>query len=395
MMFGILIGTILGFTLGAVSGLVPGIHSNTIAGVLLGLQPLLLPVFGVEALASAMFATLITHTFLGVPDPDTALSVLPAHQLTLEGKGEEAVRIAALGCACGLLTAMLVVFPVFFLLPVIQPFLDWGIGLILVAVAGFLIVSGESPPWALAIFIFSGIVGSFSLHFGYLCGNFAGGTAVLMPLLCGLFGIPVLIHAVSGLLPEQHFSGIHMKREEIRDATLRGTLAGLIVGWLPGLSNATANAFLATSSGLNKDRRRYILSTNAANTANAVIGLAAFFSIARMRNGVVVAIAAFNPPSIMPFLVVATLAGILAYLLTIGISRYAVLLGGINIRTLNIVVIVFVIVLCLALTGPFGAFILFLAILIGFLPTLLNVPRLHCMGAIVLPVILYAFGFQV
>ncbi|MCK5636088.1 MAG: tripartite tricarboxylate transporter permease, partial [Thermoplasmatales archaeon] len=34
---------------------------------------------------------------LGAPEADTALSVLPAHQLLLEGKGYEAVALSAIG----------------------------------------------------------------------------------------------------------------------------------------------------------------------------------------------------------------------------------------------------------------------------------------------------------
>lgn len=402
-MIGILAGTASGLALGAVSGLIPGVHSNTVAGVLLGLQPILLPLFGAEALIAAMFATLITHTFLdtipstflGVPDPDTALAVLPAHALTLEGNGEEAVRIAALGSICGLIAAIPLIIPFFFFLPAMQPFLDWGMGLILVAVAGYMIVTCESASWALATFMISGITGIFAIHYSYLSWNVAGGTAVLMPLLCGLFGIPALILAAAGTLPRQTFSGIHMKGSEITRGTLRGTIAGAIVGWLPGLSNATANAFLASATGFDWGRREYILATSAANTANVMIGLAAFFSIARTRNGVMVAMAALEPPAILPLLCVAVLAGGFAYLVTIRMARHAVLLGGLNIRRLNTGVIIFVIVLSLILTGPFGGVILVLATLSGIVPGLVGVPRLHCMGAIVLPVILFAFGFPV
>ena len=107
-------GVLLGVLLGTVSGILPGIHANTLAGVLLSLQVALIPVIGPVALAATMFAALITHTFvdsipttfLGIPDADTALAVLPAHALCLEGSGEEAVRIAALGSACAMVIAV-------------------------------------------------------------------------------------------------------------------------------------------------------------------------------------------------------------------------------------------------------------------------------------------------
>ena len=146
-MIEILVGVLLGVVLGTVSGILPGIHANTLAGTLLSLQAALLPVIGPLALAATMFAALITHTFvdaipttfLGIPDADTALAVLPAHALCLEGSGEEAVRIAALGSACAMIIAVPLSVLCYFFLPALQPLFDWGMGLILVAVIGYMI----------------------------------------------------------------------------------------------------------------------------------------------------------------------------------------------------------------------------------------------------------------
>ena len=98
-------GCVAGVLLGTISGIIPGVHSNTVAGCVAGASGPLLVLFGPEGLAAAIVATMVTHTFLdaipstflGVPDPDTVLSVLPAHRLCLAGHGEEAVRVSALG----------------------------------------------------------------------------------------------------------------------------------------------------------------------------------------------------------------------------------------------------------------------------------------------------------
>jgi putative membrane protein len=91
-----------------------------------------------------------------------------------------------------------------------------------------------------------------------------------------------------------------------------------------------------------------------------------------------------------------TLIGILAacaaYGITVVLSRSATLFNGIDGRMLNHAVIAFIIILCIILTGPFGLVILILATALGLVPHLVNVPRVFCMGAIILPVILYSFG---
>ena len=401
-MLEILLGVLIGVILGTLSGIIPGVHANTLAGVLLSLQVMLLSVLGPVALAGTLFAALITHTFvdavpstfLGIPEADTSLAVLPAHALCLEGNGEEAVRIAALGSACAMVISVPVSVLCFLLLPALQPYFDWWIGILLVASIGYMIVTSEAPGWALAIFVVSGSLGAFALHYTFLSWHtLAGGSAILMPLLTGLFGISVLLVASRGILPEQHFSGLRIEDKAVIKYSLLGTGAGIAVGWLPGLSTASANGVLASVIGYEKDRRSYILATNAANTANAFIGLAALFALSRMRNGVMAALAELPLPSMGELMVIGVLASCAAYIITVRLAASAHLLNGFDSRALNRGVIVFVVLLSIVLTGPFGLFILLLATTVGLVPHLVNVPRMYCMGAIMIPVMLYSFGF--
>jgi len=400
-MIEIVIGVLLGVILGTISGLVPGVHANTLAGILLGAQAVLLAVLGPLALAGTLFAALITHTFvecipstfLGIPDADTSLAVLPAHALCLEGNGEEVVRIAALGSACAIIIAVPLSVLCFVFLPALQPYFDWGIGILIIAVIGYMIVMSESPGWALAIFAVSGMLGIFALRYDFLCWHtLSGTTAVLMPLLAGLFGISVLLVAAQGRLPAQQFRGLRVENKTVVKSSLLGTFAGIAVGWLPGLSTATANGALASVIGYEKDRRAYILATSAANTANAFIGLAALYALSRTRNGVMVALAELPLPSMSELMVIGVLAACLAYVVTVSLSRSAGWLNGINGTLLNRAVIIFVVGLCIILTGPFGILILVLATILGLVPHMINVSRVYCMGAIMVPVILYSFG---
>ncbi|WP_342770235.1 MULTISPECIES: tripartite tricarboxylate transporter permease, partial [unclassified Methanoculleus] len=184
-------------------------------------------------------------------------------------------------------------------LPALQPAIDWGIGLVILAVAGYLIVVSESPGWALAVFSVSGVLGLFSLGYSFLAWPTGGESGVLMPLLSGLFGIAVLLQASHGLMPVQHFSGIDLPEGALRRGSILGSVAGALVGWLPGLSSATANALLTSVVGYDSNPREYILATSAANTVNAFLGLAAFYAISRTRSGVMAAISALEeiPPA--------------------------------------------------------------------------------------------------
>ena len=402
-MIPLLAGVAAGVLLGTISGLLPGIHVNTMAAGLLSIQVALIPVFGPEMLAAAMVAALITHTFLdcipatflGIPDADSAVSVIPAHALCLEGCGEEAVRISALGSAGGFLAALPAALALLVLAPVFQGYLDWWVAVILVGVAGYLVLFSESPLYAGLVFLVSGALGLFTFHYSFLGNGPFGISGLLMPLLAGLFGISLLLLSGKGTIPDQHFDGIHIPRHVLVRAGFCGTLAGLVVGWLPGLSSASANAVVASVADYERDRRGYLFATSAANTVNAVTGLAAFYAIARTRNGVMVALASIEAPPPEVLLASAACAAVCGYLLTIRLGSTARRFSGIDRSGLTMGVMVFITLVSFLLCGVFGLVILLFATILGLVPRLLNIPQVFCMGAIMVPVILFSLGIAV
>ena len=222
-MLGLVAGCLAGVLLGTISGIIPGVHSNTVAGFLAGASGPLLVLFGPEGLAAAIVATMVTHTFLdavpstflGVPDPDTVLSVLPAHRLCLAGHGEEAVRVSALGSVAGFVLCLPLFVMFMYLLPPLQGYIDWGIGLVILLAAGLLIVFSRSPGWALAVFGASGILGVFSLGYAHFSFGIFGIGEVLLPLLTGLFGVPVLLssmRSIAEIPPQKSDAMVILKR---------------------------------------------------------------------------------------------------------------------------------------------------------------------------------------
>lgn len=399
-MYEIIAGVAVGVVLGTISGLIPGIHANTMAGILLSAQAAVLVVVGPIALSVSMFSALVTHTFLdavpatflGVPDPDTAISVLPAHRMCLEGRAEEAVRLSAIGGAVGCAVSMPLFAVFFILLPSLQGYIDWWIGIILITFAGILILQSESPEWSFAVFAVSGILGLLTFRFGWLSWNLLGESSLLMPLLTGLFGISVLLHTKQGEMPSQEYTGISLSTGDIAKSGTAGTLAGATVGWLPGLSNASANAILASVFRIEKEGEGFITATGAANTANAFLALAAFYALSRTRNGVMVALSLGEIPPVTTLLFAGALAAFAAFILTVLFSGAAGLFSGIDARKAGYAVIVFVTILCLLFTGPFGLVILVLATMTGLVPHYINIRRVPCIGAVMLPVIFWSFG---
>jgi len=165
-----------------------------------------------------------------------------------------------------------------------------------------------------------------------------------------------------------------------------------VVGWLPGLSNATANGVIASVTSYNREPRGYIFATSTANTVNAIVGLAAFYAILRTRNGVMVALSSLEAPPFTTLLAASAVAAVIAYLLTVSLAASAWRLGGIKKKNLYGGVILFIIILTFLLCGLFGIMVLVLATLVGLAVKLLNISQVYCIGAIMLPVIFFSFG---
>jgi putative membrane protein len=91
-------------------------------------------------------------------------------------------------------------------------------------------------------------------------------------------------------------------------------------------------------------------------------------------------------------LVSGALAACIAYPVTIWLSGYADRLNGIDGKVLNYCAIGLIILISFLIAGPFGLFILVLAVMVGHIPRMVNISRVFCMGAIMVPVILYSFG---
>lgn len=164
---------VVGALLGAACALAPGFHSNALALVLLslfapisaalspltcylgpGISPALLFATLLVAAATAhSFVDFVPSIFLGVPDEDTVLSVLPAHRLLKSGKGLEAIQHAAAGSLCGALIAILVAVPLQILLRPPSPVaavLDSAVPYVLVCVLFLLVLTerGHENPSA-------------------------------------------------------------------------------------------------------------------------------------------------------------------------------------------------------------------------------------------------------
>ena len=231
----ILLASLIGVFFGVICGLTPGIHINlvsiilfSISSFLLGItSPIILMVFIVSMSISQCFLDFIPSIFLGAPDENTALSILPGHKLLLEGKGYGAIKLTAIGGLFGLLIAIALTPFLIFVVPIIYPSITKIMPLLLILISLSLIMSEEKIFPAIFIFIISGILGFIVLNFGIV-------NEPLLPLFTGLFGTSLLTISIfeKVKIPEQKIVSIDVSKKEIVKTLIKSLFSSPLVSFL-------------------------------------------------------------------------------------------------------------------------------------------------------------------
>jgi putative membrane protein len=398
-----------GVLLGVISGLVPGIHNNTFSALIISYLPLLYLYFAPEEIAMVIFANAITHTFIdilpsifiGVPDEDTALSVLPGHEMVLEGRGFHAVTLSAISSFLSFLIAMFL-----FILLFSSGKWFWNVvssltPLFLTSIIVFLLASEKkdiyAPPlniWlkrflALTILTFSGIIGYFSFMYSYLI-EIRGGSSVFIPMMLGFFAVPVISSSIkTSKLPKQSIS-INIMPIRLKHI-ITGCFSGFLVSLFPGVSSGIA----AVISARGTERENYLLAVSGANTSNALLCFAVLFTSGKTRSGAASAFRevigfSINFNEVLNLLIVGFVVALLAFTITLilgaGFSKAVNRLE--NFSRISTILLIFFPVYTFFMTGILGLVILIFSSATGLLSLRWDVKRVYCMGCIIIPVLL-------
>lgn len=408
---------VAGALAGTFTGLVPGIHVNTLASIMLVAYPTIsagisqitnaewIPVLVSSLIISASvvhsFVDFVPSVFTGAPDPDEVMNVLPGHRLLMEGYGMAAVRSAAIGSAIGACCAILLAVPVqYLMLNGLADKLDMFTSAVVMFVLSVMIINErENRHWCVLIMIISGIMGLICMRGNIPSNGILGNGTLLFPLLSGLFGMPALIlSAKNGKIPPQ--------RDYCTDPVgpapgIKGVIMGCLAGWYPGITS-TAGASLASSLTPENDPARFISMVASIGTVTTIFSLITLSVSGSGRSGTVLVIkeivgddiSGFCSETFFLLLISVALASVLGYYLTIASGKLmSSVADKIELSSLNKGIMIFVGLLVLLLTGPYGLIILFVSTVIGFIPISVNISRIPLTGCLMIPVLLDNFGF--
>jgi putative membrane protein len=396
----ILIAILLGILAGIVTGLIPGIHINLVSLLIVSSSVYLLDIFSLTALGVFIIAMAITHTFLdvlpaiflGAPDADTALGVLPGHKLLLKGMGYEAVKLTVIGSLFSLIITMLL-FPLLIIVipnifEKIQPF----IGYLLLIIVVYMILMEKNIDkkfWALLVFTLAGILGIIVLTMPTL-------NQPLFPMLSGLFGLSMLIISLSNKveIPKQRITDtIKLPKLDNIKALLAGTFSGSFVSFFPGLGPAQA-AVLGSQLTGSVGPYAFLILIGSINTVNMAVSLVSLYTINKARNGAVLAIrellTSIDLSTLFLFLATILFVGGIAAFLALFLAKFFIkIVEKVNYQYLGTGVIILITILVFYFSSWPGLLILTVATAIGIIPNIVNVKRSHSMGCLMLPVILF------
>lgn len=413
-MFDLIIACILGILCGTITGLIPGIHVNTVGAFVFASSSYLLASYSPEVLCVFLISMAISHAllefipsmFLGVPEEGTVLSILPGHQLLLEGRGKEAVRLAAFGgFGAILITALLL--PLFIMiLPAIYGPIKPYIWILLVIISIYMLMrlnnDLKSFLWSTALFLLSGIMGYIMLN------SPVSSNVSFLCIFTGLFGVSTLIYSLSqsSFVPTQNkFYSFRMNSDILR-GIFAGGIAGSILGFLPGFGPAQGSIIAQELSGggdFQSNKESFITAISGVNTADTLFSLVMIFLIGNPRSGIAVYVNNILQDFDFAHLIFFVFTAITA----VSISLFLCLKLGdivsesierINYENLTRVVIVFMSLLVIGFSLWYRANILFMmivyitAIALGLLPHYVGVNKSNLMGVLIVPAIVIYFG---
>ena len=377
----------LGMLAGTFSGLIPGIHINLVGAALVSFSyliaanPILLAVFITAMAITHTFIDFIPSIFLGCPETDTALSVLPGHQMLKKGRAYEAIMLTAHGCLAAIFLLLILSFPLAFIFSHIYNQITFLIPYILILVILSMIFLEKNKFSAIVVVALTGILGLLTLNIEL--------NQPLLPLLSGLFGSSSLILSLNAKtkIPKQIIS---FSKYKIFKPLLGAIIASPLCGFLPGLGSGQAaiigNFFSKTNN------KGFLILLGATNTLVMGFSFVSLYAIAKARTGAAVAVQSIlgiiSLKILILLLIVSLITGILSFFLTKILAKFlSKNIEKINYSILSTATLIFLTILVGLISGWTGLFIFITSTLTGIYCINTQTKRTNMMGCLLIPTI--------
>ena len=391
----LILALLAGIIIGTLTGLFPGIHINLVgaflvtlsSSVLIHLPPVYFVVFITALAITHTFVDFIPSIFLGCPDTDTELSVLPGHEMLKKGEGYEATMRTAYGGISSIFLLIILAFPLSYILSKIYFHIQTAIPFILIGICIIMVLSEKKKISALIVLALTGILGTCVLNLNL--------KEPLLPLLSGLFGSSMLFISINQntKIPPQNL--IFKKIKNLMKPLSGALIASPLCGFLPGLGGGQAAVIGNQISKTNE--KDFLILLGAVNVFVMGLSFVSLYSISRTRTGAAASIQALigtmDYKILILILIVCLFSGIISFFLVKILSiKFLKIFVKINYKKLSIATIIFLFILILLISGFLGIFVFIASTLTGIYCISLNVKKTQMMGCLLIPtIILYLF----
>jgi putative membrane protein len=373
------------------TGLIPGIHINLIGVLIISLSLTLFPTIDPIYLIIFIVSMSITHTFidfipsifLGCPDTDTELSILPGHKLLKKGEGYSAILLSAYGSMAAIMIIIIITYPSIILIQIIFDKIKILVPYILIILSILLITLEKNKLSAVVVFLTSGFLGLLVLNSQI--------NQPLLPLLTGLFGASNLILSIKNktTIPKQI---IKKPKIKITKPLIGSILASPLCSFLPGLGSGQAAIIGHTIA--KTDNKGFLVLIGATNTLVMGFSFISLYTISKTRTGAAVAIKELigipNTNTLILILIAILISGIISYLLTIKIAKYFSLnITKFSYSTISTITLMLLTIIVLLISNISGIIVLILSTLTGIYSINSKVRRTNMMGCLLIPTIIF------
>jgi putative membrane protein len=326
--------------------------------------------------------------------------------MVIEGKGKEAVRLAAVG-GFGAIIITILLLPLFFvLLPAIYGPIRPYIWILLVIIVIYMIIrlskDLNSLFWSTSLFLLSGIMGYTMLNLP-ISSNVS-----LLCIFTGLFGVSTLLYSLSqsSFVPTQNRFHNFKINPTILKGIFAGGIAGTILGFLPGLGPAQGSIIAQELSGggdSENNREGFLVAISGVNTSDTLFSLVMIYLIGNPRSGIAVYVNNilqdfdFNHLIFFIFAALTAVSFSLFLCLKLG-DKVSEKIEKINYEKLTWIIIIFMSILVIVFSIWYHANILFMmmvyitAISLGLLPHYVGVNKSNLMGVLIVPAIVIYYN---
>ncbi len=395
-MLDILIGLFLGLIIGLVTGITPGLHINSVNSFILINLTSLLSNFQIASVIFVVTLT-ITHSivdivpsiFLGAPNEESFLTILPGHEMLIQGHGFQAVVLSLFGVISAI-PLLAIIIPLFIkFIPLVFETITPYIAFILIFISVYTFTRESNIFSGFGVFCLCALLGYFSLNLPIKDS--------LLALLSGLFGGSGLFlssfHKLQ--IPKQKiisFKQIVISKKEYFLSVLGAGLSAPFFSFIPAIGSGHA-ATISTEI-IPQTRKSFLITISAINTIVNVLSFVTLYVIGKSRTGSAVAVQKILSKVTSTHLIIILVISLFVILLSSFFALYLAKLFASKItifpyRALSIIVLVFLTLFVLIFSGFIGFIVFITGSAIGIFTIQSNVRRINMMACLIFPTILF------